>query len=148
MDWNTGYQVLNLLVLPAWFLLVLFPKAKVTRILVHSMLWPLVMGVLYTGFLAATLFFGQADPETGFASLSGIMALFDHPNGALLGWSHYLAFDLFIGAWIGRDGQRLGIHHWAVIPCLISTWLLGPFGLLLYIGLRLVTGKGFILENS
>jgi len=28
----------------------------------------------------------------------------------LAGWTHYLAFDLFIGGWEVRDAQRRGIR--------------------------------------
>ena len=53
----------------------------------------------------------------------------------LAGWVHYLAFDLFVGSWEVRDAQRLGIPHLLVVPCLVLTFLFGPVGLLLYLGL-------------
>lgn len=148
MTWNTAYQIINLLVLPAWALLVFAPKAALTRTLVHSALWPLVMGAIYIGFLGAALFFGQSDPDMGFSSLTEIQALFKHPNGALTGWTHYLAFDLFVGAWIGRDALRNSVPHLLTVPCIIFSWLLGPIGLFLYILVRLVTGKGFNLSET
>jgi hypothetical protein len=55
---------------------------------------------------------------------------------AMAGWLHYLAFDLFIGAWEVRDAQRHGIPHLLVIPCLLLTFLLGPIGLLCYMAAR------------
>lgn len=39
MTWQTAFTLINALVLPAWLLLVLLPKAKITRTLVHSMPW-------------------------------------------------------------------------------------------------------------
>ncbi len=73
------------------------------------------------------------------------MAFFTSPVLATAGWVHYLVFDLFIGAWQVRDAGRRGLSHLAVIPCLIVTLLFGPAGLLCYLALRLVTGKGGVL---
>lgn len=148
MTWETAYSTINLLVLPAWAMLVFAPKASLTRKLVHSALWPLVMGGIYICFLGAALFFGQSSPDMGFSNLAGIMALSDHPNGALTGWTHYLAFDLFVGAWIGRDSQRRGVPHLLAVPSIVMSWLFGPVGLVLYLLTRLATGKGLGLEEA
>ena len=105
------------------------------------------MGGIYTMLLIAAIGFGFAAPEAGF-SLQGVQALFDHPNGVLIGWSHYLAFDLFVGAWIGRDALRRGVPHWQTVPCLLGSYIFGPFGLVLYALIRLFTGKGFALFET
>jgi ABA4-like protein len=54
----------------------------------------------------------------------------------LAGWTHYLAFDLFIGGWEVRDAQARGIPHLLVVPALVLTFLFGPAGLLLYLAIR------------
>jgi hypothetical protein len=54
----------------------------------------------------------------------------------LAGWTHYLAFDLFIGGWEVRDAQRRGVPHLFIVPALVLTFLLGPAGLLLYLATR------------
>lgn len=147
MSWETGYNVLNALVLPAWALLLVLPKSPITRALVHSMVWPVLMGTIYAVLLVAAMFFGLSHPDAGF-SFEGVQALFDHPNGLLTGWSHYLVFDLFVGAWIARDAQRRDISHLATIPCLLGSFLFGPVGLLLYAVIRFVSGKGFSLDEG
>jgi hypothetical protein len=148
MTYEQIYFLLNLSVIPAWALLVFLPRAKITRTLVHSGIYPLALGVFYIAFFAGVIFFGMGAEEGGFTTAAGISALFAHPHGVLIGWSHYLVFDLFVGAWEGRDSQRRGINHFAMIPCLLLTWIAGPVGLLLYVLLRLVTGNGFSLEES
>ena len=65
-----------------------------------------------------------------------VAKLFSNRWLLLAGWIHYLAFDLFIGAWEVRDAQDLGISHFIVIPCLLLTFLFGPAGLLLYFVIR------------
>ena len=147
MNWEFGFGGSNALVLPAWARLIFLPRAKITSTAVHSMLWPVVLGAIYAVLLIAAMGFGVGDPEAGF-SLTGVQALFNHPNGVLIGWSHYLVFDLFVGAWIARDGQRLGIAHWQLIPCILGSFVFGPVGLLLYALLRLALGKGFSLYET
>ncbi len=71
-------------------------------------------------------------PGGDFMSLGGITALFSAPANVMLGWTHYLAFDLFIGSWELEDSARLGIPHWLLIPCLALTLVVGPIGLLVY----------------
>ena len=68
--------------------------------------------------------------------LGAVRALFADDRALLAGWTHYLAFDLFVGSWEVRDAQRVGVHHLLVAPCLLLTFLLGPVGLLLYFALR------------
>jgi hypothetical protein len=69
------------------------------------------------------------------------MRLFTQPGIALAGWIHYLAFDLFVGAWEVRDASRHGVPHRVVVPCLVLTFLLGPSGLLAYLALRGVRAR-------
>ena len=55
------------------------------------------------------------------------------PHGMLLaGWVHYLAFDLFIGAWETRDAMARRVPRLLLAPCLVMTFMLGPIGLLCY----------------
>ncbi len=120
-------------VLPGWLLLVFLPRWRWTARLVGGVVLPGLLGLLYLWLIVAH--WGESDG--GFDSLAGVAALFESPWLLLAGWVHYLAFDLFVGAWEVRDAQRLGIHHLLVVPCLLLTFLFGPVGLLAYLGLRL-----------
>ena len=64
--------------------------------------------------------------------------MFSNPYVLAAGWIHYLAFDLFVGAWEVYDSQKNGLPHRLVIPCLVLTLMLGPAGLALYLGLRAI----------
>ena len=75
------------------------------------------------------------------ALLAGVAAVFRTEGVLLTGWVHYLAFDLFIGAWMCRRGAAEGMHPWLIRLCLPPTFLAGPIGLLLFLGLRAVTVK-------
>lgn len=77
-----------------------------------------------------------------FPSLDAVAYVVHTKTGLLAAWVHFLAFDLFVGAWIVRDSRRLRISHVAAIPCLLLTFLLGPLGLLAYLIVRLSMRKG------
>ena len=148
MDWNTIYLAINLAVIPAWALLIFLPRSELTRALVHSILYPVAFGLVYAASLGAAMVFGVSAEGAGFSSIGAVAAIFDHPNGVITGWSHYLVFDLFVGAWIGRDAARLALPHLLVAPCLFFTFMFGPTGLLAYVLLRLtMRGKAGLAET-
>jgi hypothetical protein len=122
------FSLASTAILPGWLLLILAPRWRYTARLVGAVLLPGLLGILYVTLIAAR--WGSA--EGGFSSLADVGLLFADPYMLLAGWVHYLAFDLFVGAWEVRDSQRLGIPHLMVVPCLVLTFLFGPAGLLLY----------------
>lgn len=136
------FSAVNASVLPAWALLIFAPRWKVTRTLVHSMAYPVALGLIYAGGLIGTIFFGLGAEGAGFTTIEAVRQIFASDMGVIVGWAHYLVFDLFVGAWEARDAQRRGVSHALLIPCLILTFMLGPIGLLLYLMLRTLTGKG------
>jgi Domain of unknown function (DUF4281) len=125
------FSILNLVTVASWLLLVFLPRVRWTTTLLPVVM-PLLLALVYVVLVAATL----PRTEGGFASLSGVRTLFDDPWALLAGWTHYLAFDLFIGGWEVRDAQRRGIPHLLIVPALVLTFLLGPAGLLLYLATR------------
>jgi len=134
MSYDLIFSLVNLSVMPAWALLILAPKWSVTEKLVHSMFYPLLLGAVYIGgMVMATM--GHGAEGGSFSSIDDVRTLFSSDVGMLIGWTHYLVFDL-------RDAQRRGFSHWLLIPCLLLTFMLGPIGLFLYLGLRKVMGKG------
>lgn len=115
------FALVNGLALIGWLLLVFLPHGGWTSRLVHAGLIPGLLAASYTVLIMTT--FGRA--EGGFGSLADVMKLFRYEWAVLTGWIHYLAFDLFVGAWELRDSQRAGIVHWKVVPCLVhdfSAW--------------------------
>ena len=126
------FSFVNLTVLPAWALLIFLPRWKWTRI-VAAYAIPSALAIVYL-----TLLLMNKPPEgAGFASIAQVERLFSSQWLLLAGWVHYLAFDLFIGAWEVRDAWRLKIPHLLVVPCLVLTFLIGPVGLLVYFIVRI-----------
>lgn len=125
------FHICTWLVLPGWLLLIVAPRWRWTQRIATFVL-TLPLAALYLG-----LFLANWTPDVGFGSLDQVYAVFQNPAFVLIGWIHYLVFDLFIGAWEVRDARAQQIPHLAVIPCLVLTFLVGPIGLLLYLLLRL-----------
>ena len=139
------FMICNNGVLPAWLLLAAAPNWSLTQRVVHQVWIPMLLGAVYL-FVMLT---GPPGPEGGdFFSLGGVMTLFTNPYSVLAGWVHYLAFDLFIGAWEVRDAKRRGISHWFVVPCLFLTLMFGPVGLLAYLSLRLILLRAVTLDET
>lgn len=130
------------LTMAGWALLIFVPRWRESGRLVGGLLVPVLLAALYL-WLIATRFAGA---EGGFGSLAEVGRLFENPHLLLAGWVHYLAFDLFIGAWEVRDARRLGISHLLVVPCLLLTFLFGPIGLLAYLLLRGLGKRAWMLE--
>jgi hypothetical protein len=100
------------------------------------------------GFLLADPGSNGAGENASVMSLAGISAAFANPRTLLVGWVHYLVFDLFVGAWEARDAQRHGIPHLLLIPCLFLTFMAGPMGLLLYLAIRYARARTMALAES
>jgi hypothetical protein len=143
MNAETWFTIANVSVLPGWGLLVFAPRWKPGR-WIAGFLLPAALGVLYvTLFL---LHLGAA--EGGFGSLAGVGALFSDPWLLLVGWVHYLAFDLFVGSWEVREAQRSGLPHLVVVPCLVLTFLAGPAGLLVFLLVRGIWKRRWTIEGD
>lgn len=128
---ETFYTIINALVLPPWLLLIVAPRWKWT-LPITSVIFPCLLGLTYMTLLA----FNLRSVAGSLANLENLAHLFENPYLLLMGWAHYLAFDLFVGSWQLRDAKRLDIAHVLLIPCLLLTLLLGPVGLVCYFALR------------
>lgn len=132
MQAETIFSIANTLALVSWLLLAILPRFRVTRAVVLTGTVPLLLSAAY--LVIIVMFFGTS--EGSFSSLAGVMQLFTNPWTVLAGWLHYLAFDLFVGAWEVRDAEKHGVPHLLVIPFLFFTFMLGPIGYLMYVAIR------------
>lgn len=141
MSLETAFLVVNTIVLPAWLMLAIAPRHATTDAIVHSALFPIFFGILYAGLMVVAFSSGAVPTDADFTSLAGLTALLKTPLAALIGWIHYLTFDLFVGAWIARDSVRRGIGRPILVIALLFTLMTGPIGLWLYLTARWATGK-------
>jgi hypothetical protein len=120
------FQIANPIALLGWVVLVagiVFKKPH-WRDIIAGQIFPTVLSLVYTCLI---LFF-WAKAEGGFDSLPNVQKLFTSPWAALAGWVHYLAFDLFVGAYISRRIMEDGLSRLFLAALLPLTFLFGPIG--------------------
>jgi hypothetical protein len=100
-----------------------------------------IQGILAAAYVLLLWQGRSAFDQGGFGSIEQVRTLFANDSALVAGWLHYLAFDLFVGAWIVRDGVSRGVAPLLILPCLPLTFLFGPSGLLLYLVVRLIFRK-------
>ncbi len=124
------FSLANVFALAGWLVLglAIFRRSDFLRDDIAGRAFPLVLAALYSVLIL--FFFAKADG--GFGSLADVKLLFTSDWAALAGWVHYLAFDLFIGAWIARRVMQQGLPRWTLLLVLPATFLFGPIGLLLF----------------
>ena len=143
MPLETVFSFSTFIAMSGWILLVAVPVDPRAKLLTGIII-PLTLSVIYLVFI----FLHFADAPGGFGSLAEVRTLFGKDELLLAGWVHYLAFDLFIGAWESRDSQRLQIPRLVMIPCYVMTFMLGPIGLLFYFAIRTAKTKALDLEAA
>ena len=126
------YVFVNLSVMPWWLCMMVLPNWRVTQRITATPLIPMAYALLYTAFVVPS-FGGEGADLT---SLAGIRDAFARDVVVLLGWIHYVCFDLLVGMWVYRDARHHQLPWWGVAPCLVFNLMLGPFGFLCYIGFR------------
>lgn len=126
------FSGLSALAMIGWLALALAPLQRTLCVAFARILALLLAAAYLAQFFLTTV---HVDGE-GFGSLAGVTALFSAPGNLMMGWTHYLAFDLFIGSWEVEDAAKEGVPHWLLLPCLFLTLMLGPIGLLLYFAIK------------
>ncbi|MDZ4139457.1 MAG: ABA4-like family protein [Erythrobacter sp.] len=138
IDWSLVFNAVNIIAAVGWAALILLPR------------WPaLLSAVLYLGVGLLCLIYATGligvltgvipNPDGGgadFTTIAGVSAIFASDAGVVIGWTHYLAFDLFVGVWIVRDADAKGLSRWVQAPILLATFIAGPLGLLVWLLVR------------
>lgn len=135
MSADLVFQFVNTAVLPAWLLLLILPRWRYTQAFAFGVIVP-VLSVVYASVFAKVLAEGGGFDFEAFGSLEGVLGLLGERWPMVMGWAHYLAFDLFVGAWITRDAYANRVAHVFVLVPLFLTFMAGPVGLLLYLVVR------------
>lgn len=139
--WPALFSFTNLLAVAGWIVLVFLPRKPLAHSAVLYLgvaLLCLIYTVCFGLYLSGSVAPGGV-PNGGaanFTSIAGIRALFMTDAGVVIGWTHYLAFDLFTGLWIGRDADAKGFSRLAQAPVLALTFIAGPVGLLAWLIVR------------
>ena len=142
MDPDQLFQIANAIAMIGWITLIIFPDKSWTNKLLTGVVITL-FAVVYTFIIFTSITPGDFN---NFSTLDGVMGLFTNEKGVLAGWIHYLAFDLMTGLYIVNNARKFNINRWILLPSLVFTFMLGPFGLLLYFIIRSIKNKKYFHE--
>ena len=141
--WQALFDFTNAIALIGWAMLILLPRRD---IVINAVLCGavgllcacyVVMLVALLGNLVDPVPAAGATPQPDFEySVQGLMAMFRSEGGIVVGWTHYLAFDLFAGLWIARDADARGAGRLVQVPFLLATFMAGPLGLIGWLVVR------------
>lgn len=143
MDWTWLFGLTNMIAVGGWAALLLLPRRPLTHSLILfaavgllCLLYTTMLALLVAGVLDGAALPGTPAYDPSDYSIEGLRRLFLSDAGIVIGWTHYLAFDLFVGLWIARDADAKGFGRRVQVPILLLTFLAGPIGLLLWLPIR------------
>lgn len=139
---QTFFQVTNTLALLAWIALVVFPGRKLVSGLLCAVVVPGLLAVAYACVIGWKLT-ANGLPAEDVMTLAGLREIFGDDWVFAAAWTHYLAFDLVVGAWIARDSVKLGIPWPLRTVALVLTFLSGPVGFLVHL-----VGRGLLRREA
>ena len=146
---NIIYLWINIGVLPFWFILIFFPNSKINQIFVTSILPLLILSLIYlyivielikTGFNFGDIFYL-------YMGLDELRSIFGNKNYLILFWIHFVAINLFCGAWICKDSQKYLMPKFLTFIPLAITYLIGPSGVFIYWIIRIFFSKKITLHE-
>ena len=140
---ETIYIWLNFAVLPLWLTLILFPNSKISLIFISSIFLPILLTAIYT-YVAFQLIIHSnyiAEYFNLYLGIGDLYSLFSNDNSLLIFWIHFIAINLFLGAWVSRDANKFNIPKILSGIFLILIYFTGPLGLVLYWFIRIFYSK-------
>lgn len=143
MDWTWLFGLTNVIAVAGWAALLLLPRRPLTHSLILfagvgllCLLYAVMLALLLGHLVDPAPVAGAGPFNPSDYSIRGLRRLFMSDAGIVVGWTHYLAFDLFVGLWISRDADAKGFGRWLQAPILLLTFFAGPAGLLLWLAVR------------
>ena len=133
------FQFFNAAILPAWIILIVFPKKPWRTVTIYTIC--IFLSAAYALYVLKDI--SAFDPAS-FSSLAGVKQLFTREEVILAGWIHYLAFDLLVGNWIVDQSIKYDIRPLWVIPSLLLCFMLGPIGYLTFSGIKVLKIKHLV----
>lgn len=141
--WQTLFTLTNVVALAAWVVLIALPRKPFALALVLyggvgllCLAYTVMFVALFGGFADPVRDVGAPPVDYANYSVEGLKAFFYSEGGIAIGWTHYLAFDLFVGLWIARDADAKGFSRWVQAPVLFATFMAGPIGLFVWLLIR------------
>lgn len=135
----TLFQLSNLWIMPFWLLMIFLPHWRWTKRLMALPWMVAVLALVYSVLVLPQAL--NVLPLLANPTLPGIAGLLGTPNGATIGWIHFLAFDMFVGRWVYLDSRTRNLTAWLASPAIFFVLMFGPFGFLLYLLISSIVGR-------
>ena len=140
------FEITNTIALLAWIALVLFPGRRVVSHLLCGIVVPAALAACYAAVIGWK-FIDNGPPPGDVMTIAGLRAVFADDWVFAAAWTHYLCFDMVVGAWIARDAVRLSIPWPLRTVSLVLTFLAGPVGFLIHIIGRLTLRRAVAIDD-
>ena len=134
------FQIANGTAPIAWAAMIIAPRAKFVQHVILSGAFVLLLASAYALIILSHFEPARAD----FMSLEGVTAMLNDPWAMTAGWIHYLAFDMLAGIIITKKGLDMKMNRWALLPCQLGCFMLGPVGILLFAIATKATGRKWV----
>jgi len=141
------FQITNTIALLAWIGLVLFPGRRAVSHLLCATVIPGLLAACYAAVIGWKLA-SNGPPPGDVMTIDGLRAVFSDDWVFAAAWTHYLVFDMVVGAWIARDAVRLGIPWPLRTIALLLTFLAGPVGFLIHLVTRFVLRRAVATDGT
>ena len=141
------YLWVNLGVLPFWLILFFFPQSKICKIFTTSIFPIFIFSLIYL-YIIYLIFRYDYDFLKNFRLYLGMKELsnlFSDKSFLILFWIHFLAINLFCGAWIVNDYQKYNISKILMFFPILITYFIGPLGIFVYWIIRIFYAKKIII---
>lgn len=142
VDWALIFDLTNLIAVVGWLALALMPRREPV---LAAVLWGgaallcLAYAAMFVGLMGGVVDparDGAGSPPPFEYTLDGLQTAFAAKGVLVMAWTHYLAFDLFVGLWIARDADQRRVGRLMQLPFFLATFLAGPIGLLAWLLMR------------
>ena len=143
MSASSIFQICSAIASLGWVILIFFPKWYSADKFIIGIIVTL-LSIIYSWMIWSSF---NMSIFQKFGKLESVMQLFQNEKMVTAGWVHYLAFDLMAGVFIRKNAMLHGISHWLLVIPLFFTFVFGPFGLLLYLIVRLIIIRKYFVEN-
>ena len=143
------YLWLSFGVLPFWLTLIFLPNSRVSLIFISSIFLPIIFSLIYSYMIYQLIINGENIFEIFdlYLGIENLHSLFSNDIFLLIFWIHFLGINLFLGSWVSRDAFRYNIPRFLSGISLISIYVTGLFGLVLYWFIRIFYSKKIVLHD-
>ena len=143
LTFDAIYIWANLGIIPFWLMLIFIPNSRITQIFINSIILPLILAAAYCYTIYQTFLLDEPIFEIfkSYLSLENLYTIFATESFLLVFWLHFIAFNLFVGSWVSRDGVKYNVPRTLISIPLIFIYFTGPLGLVLYWMIRIFYAK-------